>query len=361
MASASEIPTAQASTAPTLSAAAPATETLTAASETPATTPANFEVSLAADGAVEITAELPKEQGSVDQAGTASAGAFEFEAEIALPGQAVMRLSAAAPAGDEFPAKAKFAAKISAGRAQHNSPNGAVEINFLTPDNKQVKTDLAADGITVAKPGSTMNSPTEATRATSPSEALGDISAHGQFTVAWPAAERAQAPAAASVEKNFAERAVATVSNLVDTQFTASMQKSGSVQLRLKFGSEDLSVRVELRGGAVHTDFRTDSPELRAALNREWQAVANQSSHSLRAFVDPVFSPTSSSGDDAYAPRQHSAQQDLSQQSRHPRAREDETSPFARRSLVGEIFSPQPVAPRAPAYVSTSLRLSVLA
>jgi hypothetical protein len=205
-----------------------------------------------------------------------------------------------------------------------------------------------------------MNTPTEVTRATSNPDTLADVSAHGQFTVAWPSAQRSQEPVVASVEKNFAERAVATVSNLVDTQFTASMQKSGSVQLRMKFGGEDLSVRVELRGGAVHTDFRTDSPELRAALNREWQVVAGQSSDSLRGFVDPIFSP-SSSGGDGFSPRQQAAQQDLSQQSRNPRAREEQSSPFSRRSLVGDIFSPQPAAPRAPAYVSTSLRLSVLA
>ena len=119
--------------------------------------------------------------------------------------------------------------------------------------------------------------------------------------------------------------------------------------MRLKFGGEDLSVRVELRGGAVHTDFRTDSPELRAALNREWQAVARQSPDQLRQFVEPVFSPSSSNGDSpsSFARQQQAAQQDLPQQ-RQPRARDEDTLTFTRRSLVGEIVPPQPAAaPRA--------------
>ncbi len=104
------------------------------------------------------------------------------------------------------------------------------------------------------------SAPTEATRETnSPDLSLG-LTSRGQFSVAWPSVDRTGETAAVPLEKNFAERAVATVANLVDTQFTASMQKSGSVQLRLKFGGEDLSVRVELRGGAVHTIFAPIPP-----------------------------------------------------------------------------------------------------
>ena len=182
-----------------------------------------------------------------------------------------------------------------------------------------------------------------------------------------PATERTGEAAAAPQEINFAERAVATVTNLVDTQFTASLQKSGSVQLRLKFGGEDLSVRVELRDGAVHTDFRSDSPELQAALSREWQAVAAESPDRLRQFVQPVFSPSSS--DDNASPsfsgrqqqqQQQAAQQDLAQQ-RPSRARDEDALSFTRRPLAGEAFASAPVAPRSPAFLPTSQRLSVLA
>ena len=212
------------------------------------------------------------------------------------------------------------------------------------------------------------SSPLTETRASSTADVSSGPVARGEFTVAWPSASRAGETAAAPLEKNFAERAVATVTNLVDTQFSASMQKSGSVQLRLKFGGEDLSVRVELRGGEVHTDFRTDSPELQAALNREWQAVSASSPGQLRQFVQPVFSPSSSNGDSSPSfagrqqqqPPQQGAQQDLAQQ-RSPRASEEDTMTFTRRSLIGETFVPQATAPRQPAFLPTSQRLSVLA
>lgn len=350
--------------------ALPATNTSAASTATPSTDAGSFEfeAALAADGAVEVNATLPapKEQGSADKSSSLRAsasadGALEIEAELALPGQAVLRLTASASPDDARRGRANFAEQNSPEKLTPHSHAAASERNFLVAGEKELKTDSTLAGITVAKTESTMKSaPTASTRATSNLDT--GLPAHGEFTVAWPSAERAGEATVAPIERNFAERAVATVSNLVDTQFNASMQKSGSVQLRLKFGGEDLSVRVELRGGAVHTDFRTDSPELRAALNREWQAVASQSSESLRRFVEPVFSPSSSHGGDSSPSfgRQQAAQQDLPQQ-RAPRAQEDDLLTFTRRSLVGENFAPAPAAPRAPALAPNSLRLSVLA
>jgi hypothetical protein len=150
------------------------------------------------------------------------------------------------------------------------------------------------------------------------------------------------------------------VTGLVEAQFSASMQKSGSVQLRLKFGSEDLSVRVAIRDGVVHTDFQTDSAPLRAALTREWQAVAAQSPQQMMRYLEPVFSSASpaapSAGGDTA--QQHSARQQQAQsEAQHGSA----ASPFARRSLVPENFVPEPAVARTPAFLPTSLRLSALA
>ncbi len=343
------------------------------AAETSATktdaTPTAFDIALAADGAVEIKAELPKEQGSAAKSDATAGASVEIQAELALPGQAVVRLTATGTATGDLSGRANFAGKIAAEKSGSVSRGSGVERKFLTTGDKQVKTASSSAGIAVAKTDSTMNStPLAETRATSTTDINSGPVARGEFTVAWPSTSRAEEPAAAPLEKNFAERAVATVTNLVDTQFTASMQKSGSVQLRLKFGGEDLSVRVELRGGEVHTDFRTDSPELQAALNREWQAVAASSPDQLRQFVQPVFSPSSSQGDSSsssFAGRQQqqqqqAAQQDLSQQ-RSPRSATEENVAFTRRSLLGESFAPQAAAPRLPAFLPTSQRLSVLA
>ena len=208
--------------------------------------------------------------------------------------------------------------------------------------------------------------PIEESRFTRNPELFSVLPPQAEFQVVVPAAERITDPAAAPAGQNFAERAVDTVTSLVDTQFSASMQKSGSVQLRLRFGGEDLSVRVEIRDGAVHTDFHTDSPELRSALSREWQALAAQSPEQLRRYLEPVFSPAPSSvpasadTPAAFTRQQQPSQQDLP--SRTPREPWVEpSSPFSRRSQLSDSFIPEPAVTRGPAFLPTSLRLSVLA
>jgi hypothetical protein len=66
-----------------------------------------------------------------------------------------------------------------------------------------------------------------------------------------------------------------------------------SVELKLSFGDDTrLSVRVELRNGAIQATFRTDSTELRQALANGWRqqapavvATASQIRSSLQAQV----------------------------------------------------------------------------
>jgi hypothetical protein len=67
------------------------------------------------------------------------------------------------------------------------------------------------------------------------------------------------------------------------------------VNLQFSVSGEDLSVRVEMHQGQVRTTFRTDSAELRNALAHEWQALAANAADRPHRFVDPVFSPGSSS------------------------------------------------------------------
>jgi hypothetical protein len=145
------------------------------------------------------------------------------------------------------------------------------------------------------------------------------------------------------------------------------MQKSASVHLRLKFGGEDLSVRVAIRDGAVHTDFHTDSAPLRAAIEREWQAVVDASPEQMQRYVEPVFGTGAASpmqahpgdGQPSFArSSQQQAQPDAQQEGRAPR---EEHPLFNRRSLLGESFVPESPAPRVAAFLPTSLRLSALA
>lgn len=91
-----------------------------------------------------------------------------------------------------------------------------------------------------------------------------------------------------------AHRAVEAVLTVTD-RFAARGQHS--VNLQFSVAGADLNVRVELRAGEVHTTFRTDSAELRAALASEWQSVTTQSGGDRAAkLAPPVFTSTEQSG-----------------------------------------------------------------
>lgn len=328
---------------------------------------------VAADGAIECTLRPSAKPGAQPETASAADAPMEVHAELELPGRAVVRVSAELPVAPERAAVAferpeNFAAANAAKTNPEKSPADAVERNFVFTGDKQVKTGSPMAGIAVAKTESTMPVvPTEETRQPRNPEILSALPVRADFQVVQPTTERITAEPAAPAGQNFAERAVATVTSLADAQFSASMQRAGSVQLRLKFGGEDLTVRVELREGVVHTDFRTDSPALREALAKEWQAVAAASPGQLQRFLDPVFSPASSSGSlsDSGA-QQHPAHRQAQQQAQQEQqAHRSEawasSSPFSRRSALSEHFVPEPAAPRVPALLPTSLRLSALA
>ncbi len=108
-----------------------------------------------------------------------------------------------------------------------------------------------------------------------------------------------------------AHRAVEAVLDVTDR---LAARERHSVDLQFTVGDADLKVRVEMKAGEVHTTFRTDSAELRAALSSEWQSVSSQNSDRSTRLAAPVFASndqgSSFSGDGA--PRQRD------QQSREP-------------------------------------------
>ncbi|RXK52965.1 hypothetical protein ESB00_14730 [Oleiharenicola lentus] len=343
---------------------------------TPALTPAPIQptLTLAPDGAIECRIELPVAPKSVPAARSLPADEstpLEVQAELEIPGQAVVRVQVQLPvaaesgrAAEKLPEKfAAFAAVETTAPGMRTKP---AERNFLFTGDKGDRTDSEIAGIAVAKPAANMIAvPTEEIRRPGHAETFSVSPVPADFLVAHPVAERITAEPVAPAGQNFAERAVATVTSLAEAQFTASMQRAGSVQLRLKFGGEDLAVRVEMRDGQVHTDFRTDSPALREAIAAEWQAVAAASPAHLQRFLDPVFSPaTPGQNADAGAQHQSSQRQAQQQAQEHASARHDAWSgatAFARRALLNDSFIPEPAAPRAPVMLPTSLRLSALA
>jgi hypothetical protein len=74
-------------------------------------------------------------------------------------------------------------------------------------------------------------------------------------------------PPAGSVEGTLA---------ITDLQAAQSDAVRNSVKLKFQVGDDNLSVRVALQGDQVHTQFATDSAELRGALAHEWPTLAAQ-------------------------------------------------------------------------------------
>jgi hypothetical protein len=92
-----------------------------------------------------------------------------------------------------------------------------------------------------------------------------------------------------------AHRAVETVLNVVESQADSS-GLGHTVNLHFNFAGDNLSVRVQLRGGEVQTRFLTDSTDLRSSLATEWRALSGRSSLSGLRLADPVFASSSSGG-----------------------------------------------------------------
>ncbi len=328
--------------------------------------------SVAADGALELKLTFPaiKPGEKPSDVPAAAEAPGTISAELELPGATVVRFEITGlPAMATIPVAPQereiFAGKYPGRRIAADSVESAGERNFVSTGDKQVKPLLAEAGITVAKSDSIMPAaPTEDHRFARKPDPLTVLAARVEFEMSGPSAERITVPAAEAAGQNLAARAVETVTNLVEAQFSASMQKSGSVQLRLQFGGEDLRVRVELRDGAVHTDFRTDSPELRTALTREWQAVAASAPEQALRYLDPVFSsaPASASTDSQQHParQQQQPQQDFSQRSQRE-GWTGSSSSFTRRTQLTDSFVPEPSVARGPVFLPTSSRLSVLA
>src|SRR5208283_1998530 len=94
---------------------------------------------------------------------------------------------------------------------------------------------------------------------------------------------RAQADGSAASTTQAVESAL----QVSDLQAASSQGAQSSVNLHFNVSGEALSVRVELQGGQLHTQFTTDSGELRTALAREWHATPEAAG--AARFAEPVF------------------------------------------------------------------------
>lgn len=110
--------------------------------------------------------------------------------------------------------------------------------------------------------------------------------------------QSAHAPQAQASPQVAASQAIENALQVTDLQSAKAQGSQSAVALNFNVGGESLSVRVAVQEGQVHTQFKTDSTDLRSAIAHEWQAVGPESASGVR-FADPVFN--SASGAEARA------------------------------------------------------------
>ncbi len=255
----------------------------------------------------------------------------------------------------------KFAATSQAGRVVAGWAKSPPEKNFLMHGDQSVKSEVESDGIGGAKSGPNMPSAYTISRAAAGTQAVVEPVVPMGEPQASPAVGQAPAlPVTPTLAPVLAQRAVETVLNVVDAQ-EAKAGQGGIVKLDFNFGGEALAVHVQMRGGEVHTEFRTNSAELRTALSAEWRAAATQRDPEGVRLVEPVFASgesgsSTSNASDGFSPQNHSSQHQQPQGAGVPAS----LRPFrsAGPSLLGD---PADLPSQSPVMLPTSLHLAAVA
>lgn len=191
--------------------------------------------------------------------------------------------------------------------------------NFLTADGMPVAKGQEALGTAVAIRELAMYSRSTPPLPTHPASGYEAAAVNVGLDSASVAEAALPAPAPQVVASP--HRAVEAVLTAVDR---AAGQTQSAVKLDFAIGQESLAVRVELQDGEVRATFRTDSPELRAALAQEWQQVAGSGDRTVK-LAPAVFtsadsdSPTGNSGDGASRQQERQVWREEAQQQQQVR------------------------------------------
>jgi len=95
-----------------------------------------------------------------------------------------------------------------------------------------------------------------------------------------------------------------------------SSSQPGRVDLDIPMrDNENVKIRVELRAGEIHATIRTDSPELREALQKSWPDFAVQTSERGLRLAEANFSPGQQEGNSGQYGQGSNRDQQLEQQS----------------------------------------------
>ena len=207
-------------------------------------------------------------------------------------GTAVAKASAAgeAPTQASAVAPGEGTAAHSAGE-KSAEPTARVYENFKDAAGASNKSPLAASPESVAN--SHLSLGTTVADSTAAMPAAPTPLAAPSFVGVLPGAPvvTAQPAAAAPPAQPVSAQALESALQVSDLQASASQGSQSLVNLRFNVAGENLSVRVALQEGQVHTRFSTDSGELRTALAHEWQSVGSASGTSR--FAEPVFTSQS--------------------------------------------------------------------
>ena len=304
--------------------------------------------------------------------------AVRLQGEIVLPNGSTLTMSLQPPAamppvapfgGDNFLAPVNSAGSPAGAASSRKPATPGNEKQILSLEAKEVGGSQAKAGIAVAQGGASMAAPNHNRNNVADFPAAPLLAGRGASLDMFSAPLSANLtpspslPEAAGATPALAHRAVETVLGLVDGQLRQAEQP-GTVSVNFKFGQEDLAVRVQLRGGEVHTQFRTDSPELRSALAVQWRAVNPSATAGPLRLAEPEFAPASggaSSGFQASTQGQSSSQQ----QAQHQPPQQQSARPGVPFELGGSRrFSVEPAVamePRLAPINPTSLHLAALA
>ena len=155
--------------------------------------------------------------------------------------------------------------------------------SFVSTEPESLMRRSPSLGIGVAKPAATMSDRFTPALNQHPASEYATVSATAGGVLAADATQAAPLPAEllAADAVNTAHRAVEVALRAADHVSSADRK---SVDLQFSVGEADLNVRVELHANEVRTTFRTESPELRAALAHEWQSIAEAGTSGERSF-----------------------------------------------------------------------------
>lgn len=169
-----------------------------------------------------------------------------------------------------------------------NRANEGTVKKFLTVDEKVETKASPVDGIAIAKTVSSMPTNPDARDAAAPVIQEVPALSSPALVTGETASSREASVSVPVISESRLAAVVHEISAAVDR---VGQGEKSSVDLRFEFSGHDrLAVRVEWRGGVVHTTFRTESPELRESLATAWLDNRAAPSDKPYRFAEPVFS-----------------------------------------------------------------------